>query len=89
MEQLLADLTNHVKINKSLKGACKYLDKLDLNKVNLSKYKNFGDKTYQRNLVLKNTEVSIMILCWKPGQKSPIHNHPNQGCIMKIIKENY
>ena len=27
-----------------------------------------------------------MILCWKPGQKSPIHNHPNQGCIMKIIK---
>ena len=42
MEQLLADLTNHVKINKSLKGACKYLDKLDLNKVNLSKYENFG-----------------------------------------------
>lgn len=27
-----------------------------------------------------------MILCWKPDQESPIHDHPDSQCIMKILQ---
>ena len=85
MEQLLLNLTNYVKQNSTLKGADKYLENFDIDKIDLSKFIKFSDKTYKRNLVLKNSKILIMILCWKSGQQSPIHNHPEQGCLMKII----
>lgn len=86
MDQLLIDLTTHVKKKKNLKLATHFVKDLNLENIDISKYINFDEKTYKRNKVLENEHISIMILCWAPGQKSPIHNHPNQGCIMKIIK---
>lgn len=42
---------------------------------------------YTRNLVDKgNGKSNLMILVWSPGKASPIHDHANAHCIMKILK---
>ncbi|KAF1918966.1 RmlC-like cupin domain-containing protein [Ampelomyces quisqualis] len=42
---------------------------------------------YTRNLVDKgNGKSNLLILVWSPGRASPIHDHANAHCIMKILK---
>ncbi|PVH96251.1 cysteine dioxygenase type I [Periconia macrospinosa] len=42
---------------------------------------------YTRNLVDKgNGKSNLLILVWSPGKGSPVHDHANAHCIMKILK---
>ncbi|KAF1925548.1 cysteine dioxygenase type I [Didymella exigua CBS 183.55] len=42
---------------------------------------------YTRNLVDKgNGKSNLLLLVWAPGRGSPIHDHANAHCIMKILK---
>jgi cysteine dioxygenase len=35
----------------------------------------FGDRTYTRTLVCRTPRFDLLILCWRPGQSSTIHDH--------------
>ncbi|KAI9902615.1 hypothetical protein N3K66_001967 [Trichothecium roseum] len=53
-----------------------------------SKYA-FGDgsRGYTRNLVDEgNGKSNLLVLVWSPGKGSPIHDHGNAHCLMKILK---
>ncbi|KAJ3495757.1 hypothetical protein NLG97_g3168 [Lecanicillium saksenae] len=57
---------------------------------NWSKYA-FGDASrgYTRNLVDEgNGKSNLLVLVWSPGKGSPIHDHGNAHCLMKILKGN-
>lgn len=41
---------------------------------------------YSRNLVERNDAYELLVLCWGPGQTSPIHNHEGQNCWMAILE---
>jgi cysteine dioxygenase len=44
------------------------------------------DKLYTRNLVATDNETfTLLILCWNPHKSSPIHDHPCDGCWMRVI----
>ncbi|MCJ1357272.1 MAG: Cysteine dioxygenase [Icmadophila ericetorum] len=49
----------------------------------------FGDpsRTYTRNLVDEgNGKSNLLVLVWTPGRGSPIHDHANSHCVMKILR---
>ncbi|MFC5046457.1 cysteine dioxygenase [Aquimarina hainanensis] len=48
----------------------------------------FEDASYKRISLIKSHYYDLLLLCWKPGQKSPIHGHPKQGCLVKIMEGN-
>lgn len=51
----------------------------------------FGDKSrgYTRNLVDEgNGKSNLLVLVWTPGKGSPIHDHGNAHCLMKILRGN-
>ncbi|KAL6860182.1 hypothetical protein ACO1O0_004208 [Amphichorda felina] len=51
----------------------------------------FGDSTrgYTRNLVDEgNGKSNLLVLVWTPGKGSPIHDHGNAHCLMKILRGN-
>jgi cysteine dioxygenase len=29
---------------------------------------------------------SLMLLCWNPGKFSPIHDHPSDGCWLRVLE---
>ncbi|TVY26381.1 Cysteine dioxygenase [Lachnellula hyalina] len=42
---------------------------------------------YTRNLVDKgNGKSNLLVLVWSPGKGSPIHDHANAHCLMKVLK---
>ena len=41
---------------------------------------------YSRNLVRHSDLYELIVLCWGPGQKSPIHDHAGQRCWMAVLE---
>ena len=50
------------------------------------KYVKFSDIGYQRKSILCGKQAEFLILSWKKGQKSKIHDHPENGCILIVLQ---
>lgn len=48
-------------------------------------YISFNANRYTRNKVIETDFYEMYILCWLPGQKTPIHDHPGNGCMFKLL----
>lgn len=49
------------------------------------KYIKFDNNTYSKNLYISTNKYDIFYICWRKHQKSMIHDHPDNGCLLKII----
>ena len=54
--------------------------------LNLDTLKQFQDDHYSRHLVLRSPNVEILVVCWRPGQGSPIHGHGPSDGVMVILE---
>jgi predicted metal-dependent enzyme (double-stranded beta helix superfamily) len=54
--------------------------------INLEALKQFKDSHYTRHLVFKSSNVEILVVCWRPGQGSPIHGHGPSDGLMLILE---
>jgi cysteine dioxygenase len=45
----------------------------------------FGDETYRRNLLHAGPAYQALVLCWRNGQRSPIHDHRGSSCGVRIL----
>jgi cysteine dioxygenase len=45
----------------------------------------FGDRTYRRNLVHAGPWHHLLVLCWRNGQRSPIHDHRGSCCAVRVL----
>jgi len=50
------------------------------------RYCFFSDLHYTRNLVCTSEKFELIILCWKSGQASRIHNHAGSNCWMGVLQ---
>jgi len=57
------------------------------NNTDWKQYVVFSDINYNRIKLTKysNDMFEFILICWSPSQESPIHNHPTNGCIMKVL----
>lgn len=46
----------------------------------------FGSDRYQRNLLHAGTGFHVLVLCWRSGQRSPIHDHRGSSCAVKVLR---
>ena len=49
-------------------------------------YIKYNDDKYNKIYVYDEIEYEMVLICWKKGQKSNIHCHPEKGCLMKILQ---
>lgn len=49
------------------------------------KWVKYNENNYNRIHLINSAHYELLILCWKPGQETPLHGHPNQGCLIKIL----
>lgn len=55
-----------------------YCDSMRLSAEALKPYCFFRDDIYTRNLVYRDDLFEVMVICWKPGQKTTVHTHNGQ-----------
>ena len=56
------------------------LKRLDLDSSELKAYESWDKQDYSRNCIEKNDRYELLLLCWNPGDRTPIHNHGGQRC---------
>ncbi len=47
---------------------------------------SFSDDNYSRNLVAHGPQFYALVMCWQPGQVSPIHDHKDASCGVRVIQ---
>lgn len=74
----LAELVSTLEALKeppSLKQIYDWLERSDISETDLRPYVGFKEGNYFRHRVCRNKLVEMLVLCWRPGQRTPIHDH--------------
>jgi cysteine dioxygenase len=58
----------------------------DLATLDLSGYRRFQEDCYARNTVLLNDQCELVVICWRPGQMSAIHDHGSSYCLYLVVE---
>lgn len=46
----------------------------------------FDERRYRRNLLRAGAGYHALVLCWRPGQRSPIHDHRGSSCGVRVLQ---
>jgi cysteine dioxygenase len=52
----------------------------------LQPFIRFKDEAYQRVLICAGEHYEMLVVCWKSGQRSPIHDHANSTCCFRVMR---
>lgn len=52
----------------------------------LSQFARFDETSYCRNRILRSEALDLLLLCWKPGQRTPIHDHSGSICGVHVVQ---
>jgi cysteine dioxygenase len=63
-----------------------HMNELDISMDEIQDFVQFSDNSYRRNLMHEGPMYQALIICWKNGQRSPIHNHKGSSCGVKLLK---
>jgi cysteine dioxygenase len=59
---------------------------LQVDGADLREYIRFSGQGYTRNLVRAGDWYHVLILCWRNGQRSPIHDHFGSNCCVRVLR---
>jgi cysteine dioxygenase len=59
---------------------------LDLQEDLFRQHLEFCDQGYRRKLLCRTSRFDMLILCWKPGQASTIHDHANSLNVTRVYQ---
>ncbi len=62
------------------------LERLDLSRDDLSGFSIFDANCYRRNRIYSGPAYEALLICWQPGQRSPIHDHEHSSCAFRILQ---
>src|SRR5690242_10956931 len=60
--------------------------RLDVDCADLAHAIRFSEQGYLRNLVRAGSWYHVLVLCWKNGQRSPIHDHAGSSCCVRVLR---
>lgn len=88
LNELKNELIDIFKMNKD-----KYFENVKnaLSKYNgndWKKYIKINKKSYNRYLYYSSCEFDLIIITWSSGNKCKVHNHPENGCFVRIMDGN-
>lgn len=78
---ILESLPDHDLSSKSEIFKSRILSEMD-NAIALAQ---FDAERYSRTIIHQIRDFDVVLIGWMAGQKSPIHNHPNNGCLVYPI----
>jgi len=61
------------------------LRSLQVNLTDLQPFVQFSPERYRRNLFRAGPAYHALVLCWRAGQRSPIHDHRGSACGVRVL----
>jgi len=73
--QSLVQILESLSSAPSLEQIYNWLQTAEISAAELQPYLGFKEGNYWRHRVVRNEFVEMLVLCWRPGQRTPIHDH--------------
>src|SRR6185503_7709656 len=71
----VANIINNLKEVPSLEEIREWFSKLNIRRRDYESYRMFTPRKYARNLIARSEYAELLLLCWRSGQRTPIHDH--------------
>jgi cysteine dioxygenase len=63
-----------------------WLAEVEVHAEDLCPYLGFKPGTYARHRVCRNEFAELLVLCWRPGQRTPIHDHNGSHGAVRVCE---
>lgn len=70
----------------SLDEVNRLLSEVEVSMDELRPYIGFKAGTYARHRVFRNDFAELLVLCWRPGQRTPIHDHNGSHGAVRVCE---
>jgi len=71
----LTEIVNGLTAVPSLSQVIDWFSSLLMRQRDYEAYRLFSEPKYARNLVVRGQFAEVLLLCWRQGQRTPIHDH--------------
>ena len=88
VDELISCLRNFAKEDFPVYEVSNYLNNLPLNDVSLNDYAFFEKDFYTRNLIHREKDFEIILICWPSKTNAPIHGHEGEKCWARVENGN-
>ena len=82
----LVECLNSQTAPPSLEQINSWLSSVEIADIDLEPYIGFKEGNYWRHRVCRNEAVEMLVICWRPGQKTPIHDHNGSHGVVRVQK---
>jgi cysteine dioxygenase len=70
----------------AIRGILEWFESHPLSAEDLGDCLVFNSEHYVRNLLHTGPTYQALVLCWRNGQRSPIHNHRGSHCGVRVLR---
>ena len=84
--EALVEYLDGLKERASIEMLLDLLGKSSVTMADLEPFTCFKDDTYQRVHVSSGEHYEMLVVCWKSGQQSPIHDHAHSTCCFRVMQ---
>jgi cysteine dioxygenase len=67
-------------------GLSTLLEGVEVSAEELRPYVSFKEGTYARHRVHLASHAELLVLCWRPGQRTPIHDHAGSYGAVRVLR---
>jgi len=82
----LAAKISALKSRPALEEVNRWLGAAAVSEDELRPYVSFKEGTYARHRVLLSEFAELLVLCWRPGQRTPIHDHAGSFGAVRVLR---
>ena len=82
----LAETVNNLKAVPTLDDIKRWFSALLPRQRDYEPYRLFAKRKYARNLVARSSFAELLMLCWRSGQRTPIHDHGGSVGVVMLIE---
>ena len=80
----LVETLNRQSAPPALEDINSWLSTVEISQLDLQPYLGFKEGNYWRHRVCRNEAVEMLVICWRPGQKTPIHDHNGSHGVVRV-----
>ena len=63
-----------------------WMERVEVSREELRPYVSFKEATYARHRVFLCDYAELLVLCWRPGQRTPIHDHAGSFGAVRVLE---
>ena len=83
---LATRVSSQIGQGKELFDVKDYIQNYDFSKVDFDALAQYDPNNYKRTMLYNDNNIDIYLIGWGSNQASRIHDHPDNGCVMRVLR---